>query len=268
MEQKSEGVAALQQWGQEILGRIKAMEEIQYVERIRSKFRVKDVLGKGNGFLRVGQLNDGGYVMWDDFDGVRVAYSVGIERDVSWDIDMAKRGIQVYQYDHTIDSPPEICSNFHFSKKGLTGIWRSEHPEMETLPRLIAQNGHSRERNMVLKMDIEGSERSVLREIDINTLRQFSQIVIEFHDLCNSKFENDLIFGLDKLNATHQLVYVHGNNHRTVAVRGGKVLPDVLETTYLRRDDYQFKSSSQCFPTSLDFPNAKGKADILLGYWG
>lgn len=61
---------------------------------------------------------------------------------------------------------------------------------------------------------------------------------------------------------------MHGNNHKVAAIRGGKVLPDVLETTYLRRGDYQFGPSARCFPTALDFPNAKGRPDISLGHWG
>ena len=65
--------------------------------------------------LRIGRAYDGGYVMVDDFDNC-VAYSFGISDDVSWDFDIAKRGIDVYMYDHTIDSLPVYDERFHFFK--------------------------------------------------------------------------------------------------------------------------------------------------------
>jgi hypothetical protein len=56
--------------------------------------------------VRLGRFFDGGYVMLDAFDGVLAAYSLGINDDVSWDLDMAARGVPVFQYDHTIEAPP------------------------------------------------------------------------------------------------------------------------------------------------------------------
>lgn len=56
--------------------------------------------------IRLGRNFDGGYVMADCFDDVEAAYSLGINDDVSWDFDIAMRGIDVYQYDHTIDALP------------------------------------------------------------------------------------------------------------------------------------------------------------------
>ena len=208
--------------------------ENQFVERMRKHFLLMDVCRKSpplgdSGFLRVGSEHDGGYIMWNDFSGVKIAYSAGIDGNVTWDRDMAKRGIQLYMYDHTIEAPAETHPNFHFFKTGLTGVYQPEHPELETLPRLIRQNGHENDYRMILKMDIEGSEYNVLTEIDEDTLQHFMQIVIEFHELCFMPGENTFLFALDKLNATHQLVHVHANNYQGAIIRCGKVLPQVLE---------------------------------------
>ena len=56
--------------------------------------------------IRLGRDGDGGYVMLDDFSGVSSALSFGIETDCSWDTAIAERGIEVHQYDHTVDGPP------------------------------------------------------------------------------------------------------------------------------------------------------------------
>lgn len=58
------------------------------------------------GFVRVGNAHDGGYVMLNDFAHRNIAYSIGINDDVSWDFDMAERGFDVYMYDHTIEKLP------------------------------------------------------------------------------------------------------------------------------------------------------------------
>ena len=42
--------------------------------------------------LRVGGAADGGYVMLDDLDRIGVCYSPGVGPDVSWDLEMARRG--------------------------------------------------------------------------------------------------------------------------------------------------------------------------------
>ncbi len=50
--------------------------------------------------IRVGNpLGDGGYVMVDDFDGITAALSLGIGRDISWDLQMAGMGVEIHQFD-------------------------------------------------------------------------------------------------------------------------------------------------------------------------
>ena len=58
--------------------------ETEYIKRIREHFPMKDV--EGFDYIRVGRDNDGGYVMVNDFDDVKNAYSCGINDDVSWDL--------------------------------------------------------------------------------------------------------------------------------------------------------------------------------------
>ena len=176
-------------------------------------------------------------------------------------------GIEIFMYDHTIDSLPQEHEGFHFFKTGITGVYDPAHPELETLPRLIIKNSHKDDYNMILKMDIEAAEYDVLQTIDIDTLNHFKQIVMEIHWLLNLQLENKILFALDKLNATHQLVHIHNNNNSHYAIRGGLVLPDVVECTYVRKDTYKFIESKRFFPTNLDFPCNENKPDVNIGFW-
>ena len=70
---------------------------------------------------------DGSYVILDDFKNVRVAYSFGIRREIQFDKNLADRGIDVYMYDHTIDSLPYENDKFHWKKIGITGKNKSNN---------------------------------------------------------------------------------------------------------------------------------------------
>ena len=66
---------------------------------------------------------------------------------------------------------------------------RKQDKNMKNLEDLIAENGHNKEKNMILKMDIEHS----LIDLKEETLNQFKYIVIEYH------FKNETIFNSDNL---------------------------------------------------------------------
>ncbi len=231
-----------------------------------------DVVG-GN-LIRIGCPNDGGYILLDSGLRDAVAYSLGIAGDVSWDLQMANLGCQIYQYDHTIEALPQQHPAFHWFRIGVAG---QDSPDgtMCRLDTLISRNGHGGRNDLVLKMDIEGSEWDLFEAMPVETLQQFSQIVMEMHHFAVAanhpaglvylrKFEAVL----RKLDATHQAVHIHANNNGALAIIGGTILPDLLEMTYVRRSDHQFTECRRVFPTRLDMPNMPQAPDYFLGAVG
>jgi hypothetical protein len=239
----------------------------QRINTIISLLAPKDVLGKE--YLRIGKDNDGGYVMVDHFENIQGAYSFGIATDVSWDEYFANKGINVYMFDHTINKLPKKNENFNFFKLGITGFEKIK--DTQNLESLINLIGHQNAENLLLKMDVEGCEWDVLDEVESNILDQFSQIVIEFHDILpdtSTKQYEIMLKGLQKLNLTHQSIHVHANIAGGVPyVIGGLVLPTIIEVTFLRRKDFvkSFVSNSRNFPTNLDQPTLKNWPEISLG---
>ena len=216
---------------------------------------------------RIGKRNDGGYIMLDDFTNHKIAYSFGINDNVSWDKEMAKRGLDVYMYDHTIESLPEENEKFHWKKVGITGTYDEKQPNLKTLDMLIKENGHENECGMILKIDIEGSEWDVLKKIDDSVIKQFSQIVIELHGLIETPYEERIAPCLMKLSKYMQLVHVHGNSCSGYAMAHGLVLPDVLECTFANKDEYSFALHKGFLPGKLDQSNKPDWPDIPLGNW-
>ncbi len=236
---------------------------------IVGSFNVKATLGMlrchdliGGKKVRIGRAFDGGYVMYDCFAEITKAYSLGINDDVSWDFEIAQLGIDCYQYDHTIEQLPFEHERFHWQKRGI-GWVPSE--ELDTLPNLIAANGHQDEENMLLKCDIEGGEWMAFAEMPNATLRQFSQIVVEMHglgDLCIPASAFKARQAIRNLTASHFVVHVHANNFGNFSVVGGAPVPDVIELTLLRKDMGDFAPSEHTFPTPIDQPCSPDRVDL------
>ena len=70
--------------------------------------------------MRIGAKNDGGYVLLDDFENIKIAYSFGVSSEISFDKGLADKNIDVYMYDHTIEKLPFSNLKFHWKKIGLT----------------------------------------------------------------------------------------------------------------------------------------------------
>lgn len=240
----------------------------KYISDIKNIFDIHCLEDKRYNLFRCGNELDGGYIMVDDLDNHNIAYSFGINDDVSWDKDISKFGINVFMYDHTINNLPEENEFFHWKKVGVTGIYDSTVPELKTLEMLLNENGHMNEKNMILKLDIEGDEWSVLKNTKESILDKFDQIVIEFHDLINFENSKYKIEVLEKIMRTHLPVHIHANNYRSYIMAKGKIIPDVLECLFLNRSIYNLERCRKFFPGILDKPNCNIKPEIILGVWG
>jgi hypothetical protein len=214
--------------------------------------------------LRLGRFFDGGYVMLDAFQGVSAAYSLGINDDVSWDLDIAARGVPVMQYDHTIDALPRDHDLFTWRRIGVDAAPNPD-ASLDTLANMVRQNGHEAAGNLILKCDVEGAEWRVLPTAD---LRAFSQIVIEVHDLyrlAEPAFAETARRCVANLTAAHRVVHVHANNNGQWALIGGLAFPNVLELTLARTDLGRFSVADETFPTQIDMPNHPALPDFYLG---
>ena len=214
---------------------------------------------------RVGRAYDGGYIMIEPFSSTKIAYSFGINDDVSWDKDMANNGYQVYQYDHTIESLPENHPNFHWEKIGLTGL--NETDKLKKLDTLLTKNGHENTNGMLLKMDVEGAEWNFFNFCDQQTLDKFDQIVVELHDLNDFKNSEQKLSGLKKLTNNHIVVHIHGNNHSRVDFCGDIITPNVLELTLVKKDKFPENTINDIFLERIDMANRSNTPDILIGKW-
>lgn len=237
-----------------------------YYIRLKQALKVHTV--DGYELVRVGlRDSDGGYIMVHDFKPNGIAYSFGISDEISWDAVLSALGYNIFMYDHTINSLPLQSDQFHFFQEGIAGT-DIENKPLKTLKYYIGRNQHILNQHMILKMDVEGAEWDFLETVNKSTLEQFDQIIFEFHDIIQTQDGDRIISLLEKLNKTHQLIHLHGNNTGTHIKIGDSIIPNVLEATYVNKTIYRtYEADNLYLPIELDSPNDSGREDLILGNW-
>lgn len=224
---------------------------------------------QGQRFVRRGRDNDGGYIMCHNYmeTDAKIAYSFGINNDVSWDDDMADEGFDVYMYDHTINKLPHERKEFHYFKKGISGTTEPERM-LDTLENIIRVNHHLDNEDMILKMDVEGAEYGAILSTSNAVLRKFDQIVMEFHNLLHIAGQKEIISAIEKLSSSFAAVHVHANNTAEVVYVDRVPYPDVIEVTLLNRSKYNLEiCKTVSLPIPSDMPCWKANDEIILGDW-
>lgn len=241
---------------------LKSSKKADYFQNIKKQLLCRKV--KDKNYVRIGgERGDGGYIMVDNFSPQMHAYSVGIGDNVTWDMDLANKGIKVFMYDHTIYHLPQVHNNFVFHR---LGVGTGEH--CKPLEDILRENGDLDNQNLILKMDIEGAEWDVLDRIPDELLNHFMQISLELHGVCNLERKEQILKILRKLGLSHQTVWVHGNNIDKAEMEDGILIPNLIETTYVRKDICLFEDGACEFPMPLDLPNIPHRKDFILGNWG
>ena len=225
---------------------------------------------EGTSPIRSGNDNNGGYVMLDHQIDNSIAYNFGRLGNVTWDLALLDRGCTVFQYDHTINRPPVHHPDFHFSSIEVSWACDSDKTP-NTVEALLHMNGHNGRNDLLMRMNLEGNEWDVLQSLDVTTLAQFSQIIVEFHkmfDVVSIDRMQKILAVFNKLHEFHQVIHLHGSNNNRIGAIEGIALPDLLEITFVRRDDLIFTDCTDSFPRAIDRPNNPSSPDYLLGMVG
>ncbi len=239
-------------------------DEYRFWKKFHTVLAYHSVKDEAANYVRVGGDGDGGYVMAAPLSRTKIAYSFGIGKDVSWDMDIAKRGYEVYMYDHTIEKLPENHKKFHWRKKGITG--EEETKELKRLDTFIKANGHAGQAGMLLKIDVEGFEWEVLKRIDPDTLNKFDQIVIELHGT-HSHDRKPMMDALGNLTKHFAVIHLHAQNGGPVSYCGNLVTPDTIETTLVNKSVFDVVIGGALLPTEFDRPVSPFMPEVWIGKW-
>lgn len=246
-----------------------------------------------NNLIRIGSLNDGGYVVPEDVvRGSDVLISLGVCDDWTFEEDFRRRNprVVIHAYDHTV-------SEWIFKRKYRAsvldfclgrGSWRevsasralrrsyinffssnAVHFEEEINPRgdragfatLRKVFGRINSERVFLKIDIEGAEYGIINDI-LRYAPRIVGLVIEFHE--TMALRETFCSAIQRLQTKFHIVHLHPNNYGYIADDG---LPTVVEVTFRSGVAGPDAARRVVLPLAdLDRPNRPSAPDFPLHF--
>jgi len=232
--------------------------------RLASLFSPRKVTGLQK--IRVGTTYDGGYIMLDDFTEIELALSFGVETNADWDAEIARRRINVQQYDHSVDKSPIENEWVKFFKTKI--VARSDGTDGTSIGAILDEANIQRDATVILKIDVEGDEWTIFEACSEGELARFSQVLVEFHGFSCGRDPAWLERAtrvMEKLTSLFGVFHVHANNWAPMAAVGNVYFPEILEVSFASRKRYDFVENDELFPTRIDRPNNPLRPDLYLG---
>lgn len=252
--------------------------------------KLKPIFTEKKNLIRLGPNRDGGYVI-DKRIIRKIDYIItcGLNDDWNFEKHFIKYNnkAHIIAYDHTVNVSYWIKRFFkdiiHFLLLKKLSIWKifnifkyidyffffkksNKHFEFKiskknipgkeiTIEKILHNRG-----NVLLKIDIEGGEYDILREI-LKNYRKINCLIIEFHSIKkNLKIINNFVQKINDLKVMH----IHANNVNNLDKFG---YPYALEISFVNTKSIKTakKKNFQNYPiVKLDYPNVKRNKDIKL----
>lgn len=232
---------------------------LQLIQKLRP-------LDTDKSLIRIGPDVDGGYLVPDDLEDLKVLISPGVDFESKFEWECAERGMEVHLIDASVLGPALEHAKFHFHPNFL-GIGADEI----TLETFIKKNRiHEVHGDWMLQMDIEGAEWETLIQLPNEFIKRFRIMVIEFHDLDN--LFNKPFFSIakkvfEKILQTHEVVHIHPNNTFPSVEVFGIEIPRYMEFTFLRKDRIKTSKPATNFPHPLDKDCTNNPSYTLPKIW-
>ena len=243
-----------------------------FVEKKSSEERVKKLLKKllpykiNTNLVRIGEKNDGGYLVPEDFEGIKINYSAGVGMLTKFEADLINNySIYSKMLDYNEIDRSIIPNGCDFIKKKLSLRNNSEE---------ISINNwlDTNDKEIMLKLDIEGGEYQVLSEISQENMNKIRILIIEFHNLRDLRSAFFLSFFenlIEKLESYFYVCHVHINNTSNIKKIGKLKIPDMLEVTLIKKNRVKnFRKVFSKLPHDLDSKTDINRKEIFIDkYW-
>ena len=233
-----------------------------------------EVVNTGLTKMRLGNRNDGGYVVF--VEGCKACdslYSFGVGDDVGFEIDFIQRfdnAKAVMLYDPTIDELPDYHEKFLFFKEDVR----------QSIRLACLHNAP------MLKIDVEHCEWKALNILSDEDFEKIPQIVAEFHllhveppqglspyfhrvykgvsDSVNAAMFDFYWDVLLKLKKHFYIGHLHPNNSLPLVNIEGNMVPPLLELTFINKSlVHSVEPITNIKPIfGLDFPNKTDRPDV------
>ena len=254
--------------------------------------KLKPVHTDRKNLIRIGPNRDGGYII-DKRIIKNINYVITCGLNDDWNFEKHflkyKKDINILAFDHTVNHKfwvkKFVKDIFHLIIFKKTSLWKikkifnfidyylfftgnKKHLKLKITNKISKNKSTTlgkilrNKRDVLLKIDIEGDEYFVLKDIEKN-VNKISCLIIEFHNL-NNNIKKILSF-IKKVKKL-RIIHVHGNN---VANLDKFSYPVGLEMTLINKKKIKLSraKNNRVYPIKgLDFPNVKRNPDIQLKF--
>jgi hypothetical protein len=233
------------------------------LEQLRAFLLNARPLNTNFSLLRIGSLNDGGYLVPDDLAGIVACFSPGVAKVADFENQITKKNIPCFLADYSVENPPFKNSLFDFERRFLG---QQNNEKYMTLANWVKRKAPEHG-DLILQMDIEGAEYGVLLDSDNELLKRFRILIIEFHNfegLLHSRNFELLNIVFQKLLKNFAVVHIHPNNFSENTQYRDYEIPSDIEYTFLRKDRILNSEPASKFPHALDTKNNPTSKDLAL----
>lgn len=228
-------------------------------------------ISAGHELIRIGGDFDGGYLVPNCLDGISSCYSPGVGWHAKFEADLLQRfNINSHLADGTV-TPLAVTPFLSFRHCNISSINSSSTMTLENWMKQTSATIDSGD--LILQMDIEGSEYEVLLSTPVEILNRFRIILIEFHNVdawASEQFLQLVKSCVDKLKSNFSILHLHQNNHplNLPFKLMGVSVPRVFEATLLRNDWVKNQTPVISLPHPLDQPNLQNlEAPCIPEFW-
>ena len=250
------------------------LEHSDYIQKSNEKdieeaLKLTVPVGCSKPLIRVGGSSDGAYLLPDDLNGIEACFSPGTSNIKTFEDELAKTfKIKSFMADGSVKFESlDLIEGYEFFQEK----WLSEFNDRNsmTLSSWIKNSHLEDSKNLILQMDIEGSEYNSLIQTSESCLKKFRIIVIEFHNLdnlINERFLNQrFVPVMRRILQNFDCVHAHPNNSSPLSQMYKFKVPKTLELTFYRKD-CNTGEKKKIIPHEKDIQNDPNKEQIVLGY--
>lgn len=246
-----------------------------------------------DGLMRVGKVNDGGYVVpTSSIKAADFLISLGVSDDWSFEENFKRLnpGVQIHAYDHTISKElfrASVIRGFMKMLLGKTSLddvsrrysllasYKSffagpvKHFKMRVKNELSLRNDVTLEKafqlamsdKVFLKIDIEGAEYKIIDDLAKHADKVVG-MAIEFHD--TSSLRTEFVAAMKTLQEQFEVVHLHANNFGPIGLDD---LPEALEITFVRKSQCSAHDKRLNLPVPvIDSPNNPRASDYQIRF--
>lgn len=213
--------------------------------------------------VRLGRTMDGGYVVPKELIGKNLL-TCGISNEISFEEDYLKNvnKTNVHCFDGTINEFPSKNVQYNWHKLNIGSSTNNNEISIND----IFEKCFTDEKEVFIKMDIEGGEYLAFTTISDENLSKITCLIIEVHWIDNQYEDFEKL--INKLTTKLVLIHKHDNNNGRYFEYEGKTIPKVHELTFVNKKYIEVleKNPIKLPIENLDFVNDPYNESKIIDY--